>query len=36
VVSATIQVRPNVLAGFIGSTGSYCDVHEVCNVVITP
>jgi hypothetical protein len=35
-VSATIKVPPNVLAGFTGSTGSYYDFHKVYNVVITP
>jgi hypothetical protein len=36
VVSATIQVPPNVLAGFTGATGSCRDVHKVYNVVMTP
>jgi hypothetical protein len=36
VVSATVQVPPNVLAGSGGGTGSYRDIHKVYNVVITP
>ena len=34
-VSATVQVPPNVLAGFTG-IGYYRDIHKVDNVVITP
>jgi hypothetical protein len=35
-VTATVHVPPNVLAGFTGGTGSYYDVHRVSNVVISP
>jgi hypothetical protein len=35
VLTATVKVPPNVLAGFTGSTGSYYDAHKVSNVAIT-
>lgn len=35
-VSATVQVPPNILAGFTAATGGRDDRHAVSNVVVTP
>jgi len=35
VLTATVKVPPNVLAGFTGGTGALDDVHKVSNVVIS-
>jgi len=35
VLTATVKVPTNVLAGFTGATGGLDDIHKVSNVVIS-